>query len=257
MNAPLCGMVIWWITPPSLWVQRTLHREKPPWLPGSGNRWLERSSPRPSLPLLLQQAAFRSLLCALSHLLGISIQTKHHRVTSISWRSTSCSAPCWWEGFLLLLYLAWIVICPEACLIIAWDPWCSFSEARVLFRAWWSVHRLNSWPNIYGLSLSKVQTNQIPLLDRSQVLSFGNNFSEIQKSSMFYVLKVLIITSNPVSAASVAIMKGFKKSEASKMDKEITACLNSWEISQQTLMSLLSLCKTAQQTGYNSKWGKF
>ena len=79
---------------------------------------------------------------------------------------------------------------------------------------------------MYGLSLSKVQTNQIPLLDRSQVLSFGNNFSEIQKSSMFYVLKVLIITSNLVSAASIAIMKGFKKSEASKMDKEIKVCLN-------------------------------
>lgn len=79
---------------------------------------------------------------------------------------------------------------------------------------------------MYGLSLSKVQTNQILILDRCQILSFGNTVSEIQKSSTFHVLKVLIITFNLVSDASIAIMKGFEKSKASKMDREIKACLN-------------------------------
>lgn len=85
---------------------------------------------------------------------------------------------------------------------------------------------------MYGLSLSKVQTNQILLLDRNQILSFGNNFSEIQLSSTHYVPKVLLITFNPVSRASMAVMKGLEKSEASKMEKEIKACLHFWEIAQ-------------------------
>lgn len=49
---------------------------------------------------------------------------------------------------------------------------------------------------------------------------------KFRKSSVFYVLKVLLITFNLVSDASIAITKGFEESEASKMDKEIKACLN-------------------------------
>jgi hypothetical protein len=46
------------------------------------------------------------------------------------------------------------------------------------------------------------------------------------KEAMFFVLKVLIIISNLISDASTAIIKGFEKSEASKIDKEIKAYLN-------------------------------
>ena len=37
---------------------------------------------------------------------------------------------------------------------------------------------------------------------------------------MFYVLKLLIITSNLVSDASNTVKKGFERSEPSKTDKE-------------------------------------
>lgn len=49
---------------------------------------------------------------------------------------------------------------------------------------------------------------------------------------MHYVPKVLIIAFSLVSHASIAVMKGFEKSEAPKMEKEIKDCLNFWEISQ-------------------------
>lgn len=74
---------------------------------------------------------------------------------------------------------------------------------------------------MYGLSLSEVQTNQIFLLDRSQILSFGNHFSEIKKKKAIYLFRVLVIKSNLTSEALIAIMKGSEYSKSSKIDKAI------------------------------------